>query len=683
MKSQSRPKDRSKDWFGTRWAPLVLCMGPALIPACTGSIGDPPEEGPANGPSVPLQPLHRLNRLEYNNTVRDLLGTSLRPADAFPPDGESDGFDNMADALQLTPTLLDRYFSAAKRVVDDALDDRPAYLFAYDRDALSVPGGYPVGNLWALSGNAIQVEVTVPAGGATLTLLAGASQIGPAPAPTLNFELDGVLVETFVVQGSAAALEPHVHSLDLQPGAHTIRYAPANFLNDAVANTSNNVLVASLDLRSNEQVRGPGRDLVFVCDPTGFKACYREVIETFAKRAWRRPLQPAERDELLAVWDDLREDGETDEQALRLVMRAILTSPKFLYRSRTVDDRDSEALLDDYVLASRLSYFLWSSMPDDKLMAAADEGRLSNEAELVEAVTWMLADEKAKGLRDGFAEQWLSTRTLALRSPSLEVYPSFDEELRSAMIEESKLFFADFLDNDLPVSSFLRPDFAYVNDRLAAHYGLPPVGSTEMVRVTIGGAGAPAGTRAGLLSLSSWLTAQSDAEHPSPIKRGLWVSDRVLCDPVPPPPSGLVIDPLPLGDDATVRDRLEQHRSDPTCASCHSRLDVIGMGFQVFDGIGQLRDEPGLDTRGELPGGASFEGAEQFIDVLEDPSVFVGCVASKLYSYSVGRSLKPIDRDALDALAQTAFDEQYTLPELIAALVLMPGFSAPAPLEAE
>ncbi|NUP10396.1 MAG: DUF1592 domain-containing protein [Polyangiaceae bacterium] len=660
-----------------RWLPLLLILGPSVT-SCIGGIGDPPDETTTSEAAIPPQPIHRLNRLEYNNTVRDLLGTSLRPADTFPPDGESDGFDNMADALQLTPTLLDLYFSSAKTVVDDGLDDRPAYTFAFGRDDLAVPGGYAVGDLWALSGNAIEVHVTVPTGGATVTLLAGASQIGPAPAPELRFELDGVPVETFVVAGTAAALEPRVHAVELAEGEHSIRYVPSNFINDAVANTSNNVLVASLDVQSNQLVEGPGRKLVFVCDPVGAPSCYDQVLATFAKRAWRRPLASDERAELTLLWQSLVDDGESDDEALRLVMRAILTSPKFLYRSRTVADADSDEWLDDYVLASRLSYFLWSSMPDERLMAAAEAGELSTEGGMVEAVTWMLADEKASGLRDGFAEQWLSTRTLALSSPSPEIYSSFDEELRDAMKEESKRFFGDFLENGLPVTALLEPDFAYLNDRLAEHYGLPAVGSTELVRVPASQTG-----RAGLLSLSAWLTAQSDAEHPSPIKRGLWVSGRVLCDPVPPPPAGLVIEPLPLDDDATVREQLEQHRSDPTCASCHSRLDVVGMGFQEYDGIGRRRYDPELDTLGQIPNGPEFEGADGFVDVMEDKSVFVGCVARKLYSYSLGRSIRSFDHEALDAVARTAVEEEYTLPQLIAALVLTPGFRAPARLEEE
>jgi hypothetical protein len=655
-----------------RFLPLALGL---TVGACVGTIGGLPDD-PIATTSLPAQPLHRLNRLEYDNTVRDLLGTALRPSAAFPPDGESEGFDNMAEALQLTPTLLDGHYAAARLVIDDALDPRPAYAFPFGHQDLGIVGGYPVGDLWALSGNAFEIQITVPIGGATVTLLAGASQIGPAPAPTISFELDGVPIETFVVQGSAAALVPHVHALDLSRGVHSLRYAPTNFVNDAVANTSNNVLVKTLTIQSDEVVEGPGRDRIFVCEPAGLAAegCYRKIVTTFAKRAWRRPLESEEVKALVDLWGALRDGGESDDQALRLVMRSVMTSPKFIYRARTTRDADREGWLDDFVLASRLSYFLWSSMPDERLFAAAEAGELASEEGLTEAVRWMLADEKAQGLVDGFAEQWLSTRLMATASPSTEVYP-FDEALRSAMVEESKLFFGDFLSNDLPMTALLGPDFAYLNDRLAAHYGLPPVGSDDLVRLAAG-----PDDRTGMLSLSAWLTSHSDAEHSSPIRRGRWLSDRILCQPVPPPPAGLEVPPLAPTDDATVREQLEKHRSDPACASCHALLDVLGMGLERFDGVARVRPERDLDTMGELPDGTTFEGAGELAAALDEETV-IACVAQKLMSYSLGRPLGAIDRPFVEAIAQRAVAEGQTLPEVVLAIVLSPTFRSPAPLE--
>lgn len=662
------------------FTPCLAAVGLIAV-GCTGGL-----EGPA-GPNddaaaarQALQPMHRLNRLEYNNTVHDLLGTSLRPADAFAPDTEADGFDNMAAALQLTPGLLDSYYAAARAVVDDALDDRPAFDFVWNAADLVVPGGYPVGNVVSLEGNPFTVQATAPAGGASLVLLAGGSfTAGNAAAPTMNVVVDGFPVADFTVGGSPANPAPHAYPVVLTEGAHTITFTPTNFVKDPAANTGNNIFVMRVSLRSDGLVQGPGRERILICDTTVLPAdaCYKRIIEHFAARAWRRPITAAESDELTSLWAKLRQGegtlaGETDDQALRLVMRAVLVSPKFLFRVRTVRDNDQEGWLDPYVLASRLSYFLWSTMPDERLTLAAESGALSNEAGIVQTVTWMLADEKSNGLLDGFAEQWLSTRRLMSARPSAERFPEFDEPLRQAMAAESKAFFRDLLTNGAPVASILDPGALYLNDRLAAHYGLPAVGSTDTVRVESDG------TRpTGIFALSAWLTAESDPDRSSPIRRGRWLSDHVLCDPVPPPPPGLKVDPIPFTNDSTVRAQLELHRSNPACATCHSRLDVLGMGLEEFDGIGRLRAEPGIDTLGELPGGVPFAGAAALSQGIDSERV-VACMTSKLFSYALGRGTLPTERTDIATIAATAVADGVTLPELITTIVLTPAFHAPA-----
>ncbi|MCA9620639.1 MAG: DUF1592 domain-containing protein, partial [Myxococcales bacterium] len=622
-----------------------------------------------------------LNRLEYDNTVRDLLGTRLRPAQSFPPDGEAEGFDNIAAALKLSPTLLDRYFAAARAVVDEALDERPAYAFRYAGADMVTAGGYPVGDLWALQGNAAQVTVEVVAGTATARIRLGASQIGAAPAPLLRFSLDGQEVETLAVPGSAAALVEVVHALSLGEGVHVLRYEPTNHVNMPVENDSNDVLVHSLVVEADERIDGPGRGLVFVCEPgtdegTMGGDCAKTIVQRFARRAYRRPLRDGELDGLMELHDALRADGETQEQAIRLVMRSILISPKFLYRGRTLDDADGDAWLDPHVLASRLSYFLWSSMPDDELFEAAASGELTTDSGLEAQVRRMLADDKARALRDGFAEQYLATRRLQTQSPSPEIYPGFDDALRASMIEESKAFFGDFVSSNVPVTEMLRPSFAFRDARLAAHYGEVPPPGPGMTRVSVGPK-----DRRGLLALSAWLTAQSDAEHSSPIKRGRFVSDNLLCEPVPPPPPGLAVEPIVLGDDTTIRDSLEQHRGDPACATCHALLDVLGMGFERFDGVGRER-EGDVDSVGELPDGTTFEGAEELASAIGD-AVFVRCLTKKLFTYATGRRVVDADEDLLASLGDEATASDASLAELILAIVKTPAFRAPAPLDEE
>lgn len=675
---------------------LVALLGPGAgcytgLSGVDGRDSDPgPDRQPSDGAeddedestAMPRQALHRLNRLEYDNTVRDLLGTELRPAAGFGPDPEANGFDNMAEQLGMSPVLLDAYETAAHEVIADALDPRPTFRARFGADELSVQGGYPVGELWALTGTPASVQIEVPQGGDhELVLFAGASTIGPAPEPVAALQVDGTTVASFTVQGSAANPQDHVVPVVLEPGPHTIQVVPTNWVNDAVANTSNNVMVAALTVRSVEITIGPGHDLVYVCEPSealtpeDAHACYEDIIAHFAFRAWRRPLTADEEDSLRELWASILAHEETEEDALRLVMRAVMLSPKFVYRARTTADDDDGEWLDDYVLASRLSYFLWSSMPDDQLFEMAAQGRLATDEGLSEAVARMLEDDKAQALVDGFAEQWLSVRHLATASPSPEIYPDFDEPLRAAMGQESKLLFQDYLSNGEPVASMLQPGFTYRNDRLAEHYELPPVGSEELVRVEV-----TDDERQGVLALGAWLTAQSDAEHPSPIRRGRWLSDRLLCSPVPPPPPGLEIPPIE-GGGGSVREQLERHRSDPTCAACHSLLDVLGMGLQEFDGTGGPRKIRRLDTMGELPDGRTFEGAGELAELYAEDETFTACLTQKLYSYSLGRPIRPADLPDLETIGLQVASEAADLHALIDAIVHSPAFRSPAPLE--
>jgi hypothetical protein len=640
--------------------------------------GDADDDAPEPTAEVPPQPLHRLNRLEYDNTVRDLLGTDLRPAAHFIVDAEANGFDNQAEQLGMSPALLDGFDQAAHDVIANALDDRPMFSRRFAAAELQVGGGYPVGDLWALSGAAASTAFEVPEDlEAEIVVHAGASVVGSAAAPTANLQVDGVAVASFTIGGTAANPAAHVHALTLPAGAHTVDLVPTNFVNAAAENVSNNVFVASLEVRSLQMTDGPGHARVYVCEPLGLIAdhCYEEIIGTFASRAWRRPATTSEIADLFALFVTVRDGGESDEDALRLVMRAIMTSPKFLYRLRTTGDADEDMWLDDYVLASRLSYFLWSSMPDDRLFEVAAEGGLASDDGLREAVAWMLEDDKAEALLDGFAEQWLATRLLATASPSPEVYPEFDDAVRTAMIEEARLFFADFLDNGLPVTAFIRPDFAYRNDRLAAHYGLPAVGSEALVRVAAGD-----GDRRGLLLLGAWLTAYSHAERASPIRRGRFVSDRLLCSPVPPPPPDLEFEPVEVGDSASVREQLEKHRSDPTCKSCHVLLDGIGIGLEELDGVGRIADGE-VDNRGELPDGRVFAGAEELSELYAHSEEFVECFAQKLFTYAMGRPPESFDTPDLERMAAEAVENGGELPELIDAIVHTPAFRSPAVLE--
>jgi len=645
----------------------------------SGNTGNTGDSGGPNAGALPWTPMHRLNRLEYNNTVRDLLGTTLRPADAFGPDPEANGFDNMAAQLTISSSLIDAYDQAARAAIAEALDPRPAFSVTFSGDTVAVNGGYPVGDLYALSGQVLTVNVEVPeALDAEVVLTGGGAIGGNAPAPEARFQVDGVPLPTFAVQGSAAIPASQVQPIALTAGTHTIQVVPTNHVNNAVANTFNNVFVLSLEVRSVEQAPGPGRSLVYVCEPAqdDDAACYAEVIRTFAARAWRRPLGADEEATLIALWNKLQAEGEGAETALRLVLRAVMLSPRFFYRSRTTGDADGDDWLDDYVLASRLSYFLWSSMPDQRLFDMAAEGRLATDEGLSEAVTFMLEDPRAGALLDGFAEQWLALRLLAIFNPDPAKFPGFNESVRAAMTEESRSFFADFLDNGDPVSSLILPDFTYRNDVLAAHYGDGAVDSAEMIRVPVEGEG-----RRGLLALGGWLTATSHADHSSPIRRGRWISERLTCTPVPPPPPGLVFEPPNLSDSDSVREALELHSQDPGCANCHALLDIVGIGLEEYNAVAQPVADPDVDNFGELPDGRTFRGAAGLADLFDDSEAFVDCFTRNLFTYALGRLPAGSDVKTLQTIALEATTAGATLPELIDAIVHTPSFRSPTPLD--
>jgi len=656
----------------------------------TGNSGIDPSDGSSGDGGEaenPLQPLHRLNRLEYDNTVRDLLATDLRPAQTFGPDPEANGFDNMADQLGVSSALLDGYQAAARDTIADGIDERPVYSVGRAREELGIVGGYAIGELWALSGAPITITALVPQDGdAQIILSAGISVVGGAASPEVTLEVDGIAVSTFAVQGTGGVPVDHVHPMVLTTGSHAIRVIPTNFVNSPEINVSNNVFAKSLTVRSVATAFGPGRSLVYVCEPLepnplpGGQQCYETIIRNFAFRAWRRPLTADEADGLIELFAAIKAGGETEADALRMVMRAVMLSPKFLYRSRTTGDGDGDGWLDPWVLASRLSYFLWSSMPDDRLFDMATDGSLATDEGLSEAVAFMLADPKAQALMDGFAEQWLSTRHLP--DGGSMATPGYDAALAAAMTDESKLFFGDFLANDQPATAMVRPEFAYLNDRLAMHYGVAMPGSATMIKVA-----AADGARRGLLSLGAWLTTNAHGDESAPIRRGRWASDTLLCSPVPPPPAGVAIDPIELDDSTTVREALEMHRSNDSCKSCHALLDVLGIGFEDYDGLARPRTEypngDGIDNLGELPDGREFEGAAELAEMYAESEVFVGCLTQKLFTYAVGRAPKDFDMPYLEAIAHAAALRGDDLPTVIDAIVHTPAFRSPAALEGE
>jgi hypothetical protein len=520
-----------------------------LLAACNGAIGDvPPGAGPPVDPSDPAYcdvtiptpghvTLRRLNRDEYNNTVRDLLGDTSRPADVFPTDNQSgEGFRNNADVLTISPLHLEKYDEAARALVTNAF---------------------------------------------------------------------------------AAGSE------------FRTRYVTCT--------------------------EGP--------------TCAREVAAAFGARAFRRPVDAEEIDRLVQVFDAGIAEGESFDDALALMIRAILISPRFLFR---VEGAASGGL-DDYAIASRLSYFLWATMPDDALFDRAASGELQDDAVIREEVGRMLADPKANEFIRVFSRDWLHLDKLAEASPDTTLYPGFDEALRGAMQEETARFVREVIDRDLPIGSLLSADFTFVNERLAAHYGIEGFSGTGFERVST--AGVP---RGGILTQAGVLTVTSQPTRTSPVKRGQWVLDELLCAPPPDPPPD--VDTL-LEDEGTeglsVRERLERHRANAECAVCHDLIDPLGFGLENYDAIGGFREMDGddpVDASGELPDGTTFVGASGLAGVLRDDPRYAQCVTRKLVSYSIGRSVRAEDRCYVENILEVAAERDLSLREIIVQIVLSDVF---------
>lgn len=622
---------------------------------------------------ISATPLRRLNRLEYDRTVRDLLGVDLKPSAAFPVDGAIGGFDNIAEGLALPPSLLDLYLSAARELTNAALDAKPTYSASIAPES-GAPTGYSVGTTaWALHGATWRVSAEVPTTASyRVSIELSGMATGNAPQPTCDYSIDGQLVGGSVALGVPTKPATTERELSLTAGAHRIEVVPTNFTNIGVENTNNEVIVHSFKIESVEKLPPVAGERVFVCDPAQ-AGCPERIVTSFASKAFRRPLTTSEQAQLTELYTKLA-GAEGRDEALKLALRAVLTSPKFLYRAVRRSDWKSPEQLDDFVVASRLSYFLWSTTPDVQLLDAAASGQLSSDDGIRGAVARMLNDPKVDGLSDGFAEQWLAVRGLRSAAPSPAVYPSFDEALRSAMVQESKLFFADFLDNGLPVRALSNPSFGYLNDRLALHYGLPAPGSDEVKRVSLEG-----NARRGILELGAWLTAQSEPEHTSPIRRGRWFLEQLLCTPISPPPAGVAA-VLPADPTLTVRERLARHRSAPVCAGCHNLLDPAGLGFEAYDGIGAFRaSENGkpIDTSGALPTGETFANVRELGELLTRSSLLSACLAQKLLMYGLGRPQNQDDQPFLDDVLQAAHNGDGTIPDLLTALATSPLFRAP------
>ncbi|NOT63735.1 MAG: DUF1592 domain-containing protein, partial [Acidobacteria bacterium] len=676
----------------------------------------------------------RLNRAEYNNTVRDLLGVTFRPADDFPQDDSGYGFDNIGDVLSLSPVLMEKYLNAAEQVARTAvfgapplkptnvrlrttraeLKDHFTPLTDYDLTGLSMPNAWHGKHVFPVEADYkfhVFLGGVRPAGSDPVNLALWidhqqVSTINFDPTQFATFETDrqgfGGTTADFTYRVAAGEHAIAVSFLKMyeglpanyagpNPSSRPVpppppfrpprkdptpeRIAEARALYEAKLKERIAVNRATI---SNLEIIGPtnqakGAAAVSLgkwrtCDAQTTE-CAHQLIAQLVRRAYRRPVTNAETDRLFKLFALVRRSGDSFEEALVQSFQAILVSPHFLFRIEP-DTQTGQRQLNDHELAARLSYFLWSSMPDEQLFALAERGALRQPETLKQQVNRMLRDLKSDALVENFGGQWLELRKLESVKPDKDRFPFFDEYLRTSMQRETELFFAHLLREDRSIVEFLTADYSFLNEKLARFYQVPNVSGPEFRRVLL-----PAvSQRGGLLTQASVLTVSSYANRTSPVLRGKWILENILNAPPPPAPPGVPnLEDNKLGASASLRQQLEAHRANATCAACHSRMDPLGFGLENFDAVGQWRTRDGkfeIDSSGTLPDGRAFKGAQELNRILQaDRDAFATGLSEKLLTYALGRGLERADKPVVRKIAKNIAANDYRFSSLVMEIV--------------
>ena len=653
-----------------------------------------------------LSLVHRLSRTEYQNAIRDLLALDALPREIdysllLPPDNSSSGFDNIADLLFVSPVIMERYLDAAEKISRLAVGDprAPTMVNRYRLQAEQWQGARVDELPWGTRGG-LGVRSDFPANGEYAVKVVLATP--PTEPHQLEISVDGERVQIVTVGENAPGrgrgrgrVQPRTGEPDPDkplefriPVKAGSRLVGVTFIErDEVRDEATlrprmrgrgpEPALSMVTISGPYNVTGPGdtpsRRRIFVCH-TDDAACSTRLLSTLARRAFRRPVTDADLQDLRPFYNAGHAKGGVDEGVERALER-LLVSPQFLFRVEHEPPgaaSGSVFRISDLDLASRLSFFLWSSIPDDELLDAAAQGRLKDPAVLEREVRRMLKDPRSESMVTNFAEQWLFLRDIESKQPDELLFPDFDESLRSAMHRETQLFLDSVLRENRGVLDLLTANYTYVNERLARHYGIPHIEGSYFRRVTF-----PEGSaRGGLLGQGSILTLTSYATRTSPVVRGKWVLENLLSAAPPPPPPNIPAlkteGPEP-GRPVTMREAMTAHRANPSCASCHARMDPIGFAMENFDAVGRWRDRDAgnaIDASGAFPDGTSFNGMSGLRKaLLRDSDQFVNTVAGKLLMYALGRNLQYYDAPSIRAVVRQAADSRYTLSSLIMGVV--------------
>ena len=647
--------------------------------------------------------VHRLNRIEYVNAVRDLLAVEVNAPDLLPADDSSYGFDNIAGVLKMSPALMERYLAAAKVVSRSAVGaPPPAPATAVYRVSPETQQAVRIDPLpYGTRGGTVVRHLFPVAGEYELKIAVGGYR-GRGDVPAIVVMLDGARVkEINPSQGDAMTLRlpigggPHdVGVTFLRSSPDLVEQAREPFLNpEAPSGTGGGPMglparLTSVTIVGPYNPSGPGdtpsRRRIFVCSPAAparEAACARTILASLARRAYRGMQTPANLQVLVDFYQKGRADGGTFEQGIEFALRRLLVSPEFLYRiedepvartAKVASTASSVYKINDLELASRLSFFLWSSIPDDELLDVASRGVLSNADVLTRQVKRMLADPRSETLMRNFGGQWLLVRNMATVRPGEAYSFAFDETLRQSMQRETELFLDSVMREDRGVMELLTANYTFVNERLAQNYGIPNVQGNEFRRVAL-----PADSpRGGLLGQGSILTVTSPAIRTSPVIRGKWILNNILGSPPPDPPPNVpaLSDQKTQAKMKTMRERMAQHRANPGCASCHTMIDPAGFALENFDAIGRWRtvDESfnPIDPSGALPDGSEFKSFAEFRAALASrPERFAFTFTEKLLTYALGRGLEYYDMPAVRKILADSGPGGYRIQSIVLGIV--------------
>jgi mono/diheme cytochrome c family protein len=649
---------------------------------------------------------HRLNRTEYQNTVRDLLGLELDVSRLLPGDDAAYGFDNVSDVLSISPARLDAYLSAARRISRLAVGDpaAPPEVATYSFGKMLLQEERMSEDLPFGSRGGAVVRHTFPLDGDYVLKL---RFDGPSAASDrFEVRIDGVKVGEGAPRGRPSGDTADSGGVEVRvrapAGTHTLgvvllkRMVAAEGRFPAIFPWGNSgVFATTLGARQylrvdNLEINGPfgatsvgdtpSRRTIFACRPARAddeQACAARILGTLGRRAYRRPVDARDVDPLVETYRNARRDGRDFDGGIRAALERLLVEFDFLYRTEVDPPGVSGPYrLSDIALASRLSFFLWSSIPDDELLQVAEQGRLRTPAVFDAQVRRLLRDERAKALVASFGAQWLYLRNLRIVTPDLYEFPDWDDNLRQAMARETELFLESQLRGDRSVTELLSADHTFVNERLARHYGMANVYGSHFRRVTL-----PADRRTGLLGHASLMTVTSFPNRTSPVVRGKWLLENMLgFEPPSPPPDVPDLPETARGEQArSMRERLEQHRRNPACASCHAVMDPMGFALEQYDAIGRWRTkEAGLpvDSTGAMPDGRAIDGPLGLRDLMLGPrqGEFVRTVTEKLMTYATGRGVEASDKPAIRRIVRESAGDEYRWSAIILGIAKSDAF---------